>query len=306
MEELQTPEAKIPWYKYKKMKNQGKFLIFWQFLAATIVIFFAAYIMIDSFISGFDDGFMSDDSYSSDDANSSSGSCNVTGMNLHGEVVTYVSPENEDSDGYSTQDQTESESIMQWIEEAEADDSIKAIAIEIDSMGGSPVAGEEIAIALKNAKKPSVVFIRGSGDSSAYLAATGADRIYASKYSDVGSIGVTMSYLDSSRENQIGGKTYNSLSSGKFKDTGDPDKALTEEEKKLLMRDVNLMHDNFVKEVAENRKLDVKKVAALADGSTMLGEMALQNGLIDAIGGYPEIKDYLAEVIGEKPEICWY
>lgn len=304
--EEQIPVAKIPWYKYKKMKNQGKFLVFWQFLAATIVIFFAAYIMVDSFISGFDDGFMGDDSYSSDDTSGSAGNCNVTGINLHGEVVTYVAPENEGSDGYSTQDETESESIMQYIEEAEADDSIKAIVMEIDSGGGSPVAGEEISLALKNAKKPTAVFIRGAGDSSAYLAATGADKIFASKYSDVGSIGVTMSYLDSSRENQTDGKTYNSLSSGKFKDTGDPDKALSEEEKKLLMRDVNLMHDNFVKAVAENRKLDIKKVAALADGSTMMGEMALENVLIDAIGGYPEVKQYLTDTIGEKAEICWY
>ncbi|MDO8668736.1 MAG: S49 family peptidase [Candidatus Buchananbacteria bacterium] len=237
---------------------------------------------------------------------STEGNCNVVGINLHGEVVTYVPPENEGSNGYSTQDQTGSESIMQYIEEAEADDSIKAIVMEIDSMGGSPVAGEEISLALKNAKKPSVVFIRSAGDSSAYLAATGADKIYASKYSDVGSIGVTMSYLDSSRENQLSGQTYNSLSSGKFKDSGDPDKSLSNEEKAIFMRDIIIMKNNFVKNVAENRKLDIKKVEFLADGSTMLGEMALQNGLIDAIGGYPEIKDYLTKTIGEKPEICWY
>lgn len=302
METEQIPPVKVPWYKYRKMKHDGKLLAFWQFLAATIVIFFAGYIMVDSFITGFDGGFLGDEP--SDSNNESV--CNVMGMNLHGEVVTYVAPENEDADGYPTQDQTESESIMQYIEEAETDDAIKAIVMEIDSYGGSPVAGEEISIALKNAKKPTVVFIRDAGDSSSYFAATGADKIYASKYSEVGSIGVTMSYLDSARENQNSGKTYNILSSGKFKDSGDPDKSLSSEERALFMRDVNLMHDNFVKAVAENRKLEVNKVAALADGSTMMGEMALKNGLIDAIGGYPEVKQYLTDTIGEKAEICWY
>jgi len=298
MEAEQKAEAKKPWYRFKATKYDGKLLAYWQFLAATIIILGSIIILVNYFVSDSDMG-------ESNDSGSAVGSCNVTGINLHGEVVTYVTPENEGDDGYSTQDQTESESVMQWIEEAEADDSIKAIIMEIDSTGGSPVGGEEISLALKNAKKPTVVFIREAADSSAYLAATGADKIFASKYSEVGSIGVTMSYLDSARQNQNSGKTYNSLSSGKFKDSGDPDKILSSEEKAMFMRDVIIMKDNFVKNVAENRKLDIKKVEALADGSTMLGEMAIQNGLIDAIGGYPEIKDYLAEVIGEKPEICW-
>ena len=57
--------------------------------------------------------------------------------------------------------------------------------------------------------------------------------------------------------------------------------------------------------VAENRNLDIEKVKALAEGSTMLGEMALQNGLIDQIGGLPEVKEYLKEKTGGEVEICW-
>ena len=55
----------------------------------------------------------------------------------------------------------------------------------------------------------------------------------------------------------------------------------------------------------ENRGLDIEKVRKLADGSTMLGEMALQNGLIDQIGAMPEVKEYLKEKIGEDIEVCW-
>lgn len=254
------------------------------------------------------EGFMSEDysdasDYSGEEAISA---CNVTAINLHGEMLTYVSPSDQDENGYTTLDQIASENVIQFIEDSEADDSIKAIVMEIDSMGGSPVAGEEISMALKTAKKPTVAFVRGMAASAAYLAASGADKIYASKYSDVGGIGVTMSYLDYSQQNQNDGLIYNQLSSGKFKDAGDPEKSLSEEEKALFTRDINIMHQNFVKEVAENRKLDIKKVSAMADGSTMLGEMALKNGLIDAIGGYPEVKEYLKERIGEDVEICWY
>jgi len=141
--------------------------------------------------------------------------------------------------------------------------------------------------------------------SAAYMAASGADEIFASKNSDVGSIGVTMSYLDYVKQNEKEGLTYIPLASGKFKDTGDPDKILTREEKDLLMRDIDIMHQNFVRMVAENRNLEIEKVAQLADGSSMLGEMALENGLIDRIGGMFEVEEFLKNKIGGEVDICW-
>ena len=93
--------------------------------------------------------------------------------------------------------------------------------------------------------------------------------------------------LDYAKQNQNKGVTFNQISSGKYKDLINIDKPLTNEEKVLLMRDVNkIMNENFINAVAENRDLDIKKVRALADGSSMLGQMALENGLIDRIGGY--------------------
>jgi len=85
----------------------------------------------------------------------------------------------------------------------------------------------------------------------------------------------------------------------------DPEKPLTFEERQLLERDLQITLDVFIKTVSENRNLDIDKVRALADGSSMLGAMALANGLIDRIGGFYEVEDYLTELIGEEPEICW-
>lgn len=84
-----------------------------------------------------------------------------------------------------------------------------------------------------------------------------------------------------------------------------PDKSLTFEERTIIERDLKIMHEDFIKAVAENRNLDIEKVRNLADGSTMLGQMALENGLIDKIGGMYEAKQYLAELIGEDAELCW-
>jgi len=231
--------------------------------------------------------------------------CNVIGIELHGDLYTYLSPDNKDADGLPLVNEVASESIMGMINSAEEDENIKAILLEVDSYGGLPVAGEEVAKAMKNTTKPTVTMIRSAGTSAAYWAATGADIIFASRNSDVGGIGVTMSYVDNVTQNKNDGLTYNSLSTGKYKDYGDPNKPLTVEEKQLFQRDLNILHQNFIEAVAESRNLDIKTVAKLADGSTMLGAMALENGLIDRIGGIIEVNNYLKEQIGGEPEICW-
>ena len=230
--------------------------------------------------------------------------CNVSNIKFQGHIVTYISNENKDEDGISLRDETSSEDIVKAIEKAERDNDIKAIVLEIDSLGGCPVASEEVTDALKKAKKPTVALIREYGISAAYHIATGADIIFASQNSAIGGIGVTMSYLDHAEENKKDGLTYNQLSVGKFKDAGNSDKPLTPEEKELFMRDINILHENFIKVVAENRKIDIEKVRPLADGSTMLGPMAIENNLIDQIGGRYEVEEYLREKLGGDIKIC--
>ena len=231
--------------------------------------------------------------------------CNVLGIELHGDVVTYITPESRDQEGNVVVDETSSEDIISLINQAENDENVKAIILEVDSYGGSAVAAEEINQALLKASKPIVAFVRSAAASAAYWTASGADIIFASSLSDIGSIGVTMSYLDNTKKNIKDGLTYNSLSIGKFKDYGNPDKPLTEDEKKLIMRDLNITHNIFIKSVSENRNLAIDKVRALADGSSMPGQMALENGLIDRIGGIYEVKSYLKDKLGEEIDICW-
>jgi len=210
-----------------------------------------------------------------------------------------------DSEGNLTISQTSSGEVRSIIKKADEDDTVKYVVVEIDSPGGSPVAGLEIMNALKKSKKPVVVLGRGIMASAAYMGATGAQTIFASPFTEVGSIGVTASYLDNTAKNKKDGLTYVDLSVGKYKDTYNPDRPLTSDEKILIMRDVNLIHEGFIKTVAENRKLDIAKVRQLADGSTMLGEAAVKNGLIDRVGDMYDVESFLDEKIGKKADICW-
>ncbi|MFA5644557.1 MAG: S49 family peptidase [Patescibacteria group bacterium] len=233
--------------------------------------------------------------------------CNVRGINLHGNLVTYTaSGDYNDFDLFSG-DQTSSELVYFILKNAEKNDDIKAIVIEIDSGGGDPTAGEEIAKALKNSSKPVIAYIRSVGASSAYWSATGADRIFALESSDVGSISITSSYLDSAKANQEEGLNFNELSTGKFKNTLNRNKGLTEEERILVMGSLQKIHDLFVRTVSENRGLEISQVEELATGWAYNGADALEYGLIDEIGGLDEVNNYLKDNVleGADVEICW-
>lgn len=231
--------------------------------------------------------------------------CNVLANSLTGFMETYTLPEETNYDGSILADVSSSDYIVSAIQAGEADPAIKAHLLEIDSGGGYPVAGEEIAQALRTAKKPNVVVIRQLGASAAYMAAAASDYIFASRYADVGGIGLTASYVDQAEKNKEDGLTYNSLSTGKYKDLFNTDKTLTDEERAIIERDLKIGLDIFIKDVAQDRKLAEEKVRALADGSTLLGVAAKDQGLIDAIGGLPEAKEFLKKKIGEEVEVCW-
>lgn len=255
--------------------------------------------MADWYSSGNEGG--SSVSVSWDDTNDE---CSVAGINLHGELFTYL-PNRSESNSSFDPDVVASENTTWAIRVANKDPKIKAILVEVDSRGGSPVGGEEISNAIKGSDKPVVALIRGAGLSAAYWAISSADKIFASRNSDVGSIGVTSSYLNNTAKNSKDGYGFEQLSAGKYKDSGSPDKPLTSEERALFLRDINIVYANFIEAVSKNRNIPFEKVKSFADGSAVLGEQAKALGLIDEIGGIDEVEKYLEERIGEKPEVCW-
>lgn len=231
--------------------------------------------------------------------------CNVYGINIHGTVVTYHTRDSYNDQGKLILDETSADDVAWAVDAAQNNANVKGLIVEIDSGGGSGEAGEEMMRAFKESKKPVVAYIRNLGASAAYIAATGAETIFASNFSDVGSIGLTQSYLQYSEKNKKEGISYIDLSSGKYKTAGSPDKTLTQDERDLLMRDINIGYEYFVKLVSENRKLSIEEVRKLADGSSVMGEQAVKVKLIDKIGLFPDAEKFLAGKIGAPVSVCW-
>lgn len=221
----------------------------------------------------------------------SDGSCNIAVLPIEGVVLPYhgiggfemvITPEEIDS----------------FMEAAENDENIKAVLIEVNSPGGTPVASERIGQRLQESTLPIVALIGDTAASGGYMIASAADYLIASAMSDVGSIGVTMSYVEESKKNEEEGLTYVQLTTGKFKDIGSPNRAITDEERELLTKDLQLVHDEFVRIVANNRNLSLDSVQTLADGSTMPGIRAVEAGLVDELGNRGNAKNILATTLG--------
>lgn len=242
---------------------------------------------------GFGENLFSDSDNNSD--------CNVLAFSIQGYLSTYSNDKLREE-----LELTSSEDIVYGLMEAQKDPDIKAVMLVVDSSGGDGVAGQEISNALKSVTKPNVAIIRSIGASSAYWASTGAQRIFASNISDVGSIGVTASYLDESQKNEDEGLKYIELNSAKYKDLGDPSRVISKEERDIIISDLEKIHNIFVREVAENRNLEILDVQKIANGLTFVGVDAIELGLIDEIGDIRSGIKYIENLIGEEVNVCWY
>ncbi len=221
----------------------------------------------------------------------SDGSCNIAVFPVEGVILPYAT-----YDEYSLI--TTPGMVRDFLSNAESDPFIEGVLFEINSPGGAPVASEQISDLISELTIPSLSLVGDMAASGAYLVAASADALIASPMSDVGSIGVTMSYVENSIQNEEDGLTFVELTSAKYKESGNPNKPLTDEERQKFQNDLDIVHDEFVKKIAEVRNKSTLEIANLADGSTMPGIKALEAGLIDGLGGRQVAKEIFAKKLG--------
>ena len=203
-------------------------------------------------------------------------------------------------------EQASSSDIIGFIEDADNNPAIKAIIIDVNSPGGSAVASDEIASAIRKANKTTVSVIREVGASGGYWVASAADHVIANRMSVTGSIGVLGSYLEFSGFLDRYNVTYQRLVSGKYKDIGTPLKELTGEERSLIQDVLDEIHEDFILAVSENRNLNPEDVRKIADGMLFTGKRAKDLGLVDELGGIEEAKLYLNRTLNITPLIREY
>jgi protease-4 len=176
--------------------------------------------------------------------------------------------------------------IKASLNEANNDWSVDAILLDIDSGGGSSVASQELAVAVKDSKKPVVAYIGESGASGAYYIASAARKIVANRNSITGSIGVRMQVEQYYGLMEKLGVNVTVIKAGDDKDAGSPYRPMTDAEQEEFQHLVDKVYDEFVSSVAENRNLSVDYVRSVANGKIYLGSEAKELKLIDELGSF--------------------
>ena len=176
------------------------------------------------------------------------------------------------------------------------DDDVAAVVVHIDSPGGTAVGGEAHYAALREIAeaKPLVAQVSTLAASAGYMVAAAADHIVARNTSIVGSIGVIVQVPNVSELLDRIGVEVRSIKSAPLKAEPSPFDPITPADEAMMQRMVDDSYAWFVELVAERRAFDEATALRLADGSVFSGRLALENGLIDSLGGEDAVKAALA------------
>ena len=187
--------------------------------------------------------------------------------------------------------------INKKIEQAFKTKNIKAVAILINSPGGSPVQAEQIFNRLRMLSEekniPILAFAEDLAASAGYYILCAGDEIYAAKNSILGSLGVISSGFGFEKVLKKAGIDRRVYSQGKNKSILDPFQKEKKEDIEILLDAQKEVYQNFKNIVLDRRKgkLDSKK--DLFTGAFWAAGSAKSLGLIDDI-------DYIHNVIAKK------
>jgi len=191
-----------------------------------------------------------------------------------------------------------------------ADDSVKAIVLRIDSGGGSALASEILWQTVAEAKKvkPVVVSMGGVAASGGYYIGCGANKVFASRTTLTGSIGVVGGKLVIGRGLKKIGVSAFPLARGRRALIYSTLAPWNPDERGAVKKMMQSVYDLFVARVAEGRGVERAAVDAVAQGRVWTGRAALQHRLVDQLGG---LEEALAEArtlskIGEEVSLEVY
>ena len=182
------------------------------------------------------------------------------------------------------------------IEDVAQDGNAKALILRINSPGGTFVGGEALFIALQRVaeKKPVVVVMDDVAASAGYMIAMAGEHIIARRGTITGSIGVIFPTTDVVDFFDNLGITFDNIKSDPLKANPSPFERTLPEARAWAQVVVDDMQKVFVGIVDDGRpNLDRAAIEVLADGRIYTGTQALENGLIDELGGEREARAWL-------------
>jgi protease-4 len=174
--------------------------------------------------------------------------------------------------------------VADLLDQAAAQDNVKAVVVRVNSPGGSAVASDEIYHMFLDFEKPVVIWMGDTAASGGYYISCGADYIFAHPDTLTGSIGVISQFINAEELLDEVGVDVVVITSGPHKDMGSLFRDMTDEEREIWDEMLDQIYADFVRIVADSRDLSEETVRELADGRVYTGQQALEHGLVDAVG----------------------
>lgn len=181
----------------------------------------------------------------------------------------------------------------------------KAVALQINSPGGSPVQSvliyKRIRALAEEKKIPVYVFAEDVAASGGYLLSLAGDEIYADKSSVIGSIGVISAGFGFDKLLEKYGVDRRIYTSGRSKSILDPFLPEKADDVAKLRKIQEEIHSNFIDLVKNRRdgRIDLTE-DTLFTGEFWSGEKAVELGLIDGIA---DMRSKMREIFGEKVKL---
>ena len=181
------------------------------------------------------------------------------------------------------------------------DETIKAVILRVNSPGGSAFASEQIwneVVKLKE-KKPVIVSMGDYAASGGYYISCAADTIIAQPNTLTGSIGIFGMFPNPHK--LITDKlklNVETVKSNKHADLGSMFRPYSTDERAIMQRYINRGYALFTKRCADGRQMNIADIEAVAQGRVWTGEMAMELGLVDLLGGIELAKDIAADMAG--------
>jgi len=147
--------------------------------------------------------------------------------------------------------------------------------------------------------KPLFAVANNDAFSAAYLLASGADRIYVSRTSGVGSIGVIVSHLDVSGNDEKMGYKYTIIYAGSHKADLQPHAPLSEEARAVLEAEVARTYSLLVSSIARNRGMPESAIRG-TQAALYFGNDAINTKLADRLGTRQDALSDLRAVITNR------
>jgi signal peptide peptidase SppA len=169
--------------------------------------------------------------------------------------------------------------LQNYLIEADADESVSAVVLHVNSPGGTVTGIPEVASVIAGMVKPIVAYCDSMMASAAYWIGSGCDEILVSSTADVGSIGVFQAWVDPSKNMEKNGFELKVIRAGTHKAAWLPG-MMDDESFALMQAQVDSVYAMFSSHVVAMRGAIASEVM---QGQSFLGETAVVVGLADQV-----------------------